>query len=195
MSHSTFFQTLWNKKGIESEWSGEKPYRDGWVRCRKGNTEQHWQGESVRALCYLQLLLFMTYKKHWRGRRRSDRTFPSFPWLQPFWTSWLFSLYFPLPILSPPLGECLDLSLQMPLHLHNSWRVGRASLGGCHPLRDLMNSQWSEAGKCSQFARISITSPKWKTKNPGLQNWKLITANATGGSSTSWEIFDESCDS
>lgn len=101
-------RTFWNMKGIESKWSGEKPYRDRGVWCRKGNTKQHWQGESVRALCYLLLLLFMTYKKQWRGRRKRDCAFPSFPWLQAvFWTKWLYRLHFPPSILSPPLEVAL----------------------------------------------------------------------------------------
>ena len=72
-------------KGIrwrEKEWDRMDGQRGGEkVRDRVALTG--WKKKEWGPSDYSCFLLFMSYKKQWRGRRRRDCSFRSFPWVEP----------------------------------------------------------------------------------------------------------------
>ncbi len=139
--------TLWINMGREvrgmrwHEWDREGIDREGnWKR----ETTRHWQGEKKWEPSDIScFLLFMSYKKQWRGRRRRDCSSPAFPWVQPSTgpsassvpTSYLSGCFiFSAGVLLH--HSFLSLSLSAAFLTDLNWRVlhtcpgGRAALGG-----------------------------------------------------------------
>lgn len=71
--HSTLWINIWREaRGVRCrirEKDGEGEARRGWKK---------WEPSNIA--CFL---LFMSYKEEWRGRKRRDCSFPSFPWVSP----------------------------------------------------------------------------------------------------------------